>query len=140
MNALHLLEEGLEILLETVVPLVVSLAEIVGLAIILFSLFRASYHYIRDTFFHDDYDFHHEMTSGLTTALEFLLAAEVSRTIILPTFTSVLLLAGTFGLRALMSLLLHAEMRTARAEKAEARREAKRAEMRTARAEKAEED
>ena len=80
--------EVLELFLESAVPMIAGLAEVIGLFIIVTSLVRATYHYIRAFFFHDRYDFHHEMSSGLTIAL-----------------------AATFALRALMSLLLHVEMR-----------------------------
>lgn len=127
---LEMLENGLDSILEMVVPLIALIAEIIGLFIIIFSLFKSTYHYLRVSLFHDDYDFHLEMSSGLTTALEFLLAAEVTKTILQPELATVLLLGLTFALRAAMSILLHAEMKTARAEKAEERREAKREELR----------
>ncbi len=129
-NYLELLENGLDSILAIVVPLIALIAEIIGLFIIIFSLFKSTYHYLRVSLFHDDYDFHLEMSSGLTTALEFLLAAEVTKTILQPELATVLLLGLTFALRAAMSILLHAEMKTARAEKAEERREAKREEIR----------
>ena len=83
--------EVLEGFLVTAVPMIAGLAEVIGLFIIITSLAKATYHYIRTIFFNDHHDFHHEMSSGLTTALEFLLAA-------------------TFALRAMMSLMLHWEM------------------------------
>ena len=67
--------EVLELFLESAVPMIAGLAEVIGLFIIVTSLVRATYHYIRAFFFHDRYDFHHEMSSGLTTALEFLMSA-----------------------------------------------------------------
>ena len=51
--------------------MIAGLAEVIGLFIIVTSLIKATYHYVRATFFHDHHDFHHEMSSGLTTALEF---------------------------------------------------------------------
>ena len=113
--------EVLELFLESVVPMIAGLAEVIGLFIIVTSLVRATYHYIRAFFFHDRYDFHHEMSSGLTTALEFLMSAEIAKTFLLPSLQSVIPLAATFALRAMMSLLLHAEMHTAHDE--ELRRE-----------------
>ena len=74
---------GLEGFLETAVPMIAGLAEVIGLFIIVTSLIKATYHYVRATFFHDHHDFHHEMSSGL---------------------------AATFALRAMMSLMLHWEM------------------------------
>ena len=103
--------EILELFLESVVPMIAGLAEVIGLCIIVTSLVRATYQYIRASFFHDRYDFHHEMSSGLTTALEFLMSAEIAKTFLLQNLESVVPLAATFALRALMSLLLHVEMR-----------------------------
>ena len=83
MTALYHLNENiahlLEGFLESAVPLIAGLAEAIGLFIIVTSLVKATYHYVRTTFFHDRYDFHHEMSTGLTTALEFLMSAERSR-------------------------------------------------------------
>ena len=95
--------EVLELFLESAVPMIAGLAEVIGLFIIVTSLVRATYHYIRAFFFHDRYDFHHEMSSGLTTALEFLMSAEIAKTFLLQNLESVVPLAATFALRALMS-------------------------------------
>ena len=69
---------------KSAVPMIAGLAEVVGLFIIITSLIKASYHYVRATFFNDHHDFHHdfhhEMSSGLTTALEFLMSAEIAKT------------------------------------------------------------
>ena len=101
---------GMEGFLETAVPMIAGLAEVIGLFIIVTSLAKATYHYIRSTFFHDHHDFHHEMSSGLTTALEFLMSAEIAKTFLLQNLESVIPLAATFALRAMMSLMLHWEM------------------------------
>ena len=101
---------GLEMFLETAVPMIAGLAEVIGLFIIITSLAKATYHYVRSTFFYDHHDFHHEMSSGLTTALEFLMSAEIAKTFLLQNLESVVPLAATFALRALMSMLLHWEM------------------------------
>ena len=102
--------EILELFLESVVPMIAGLAEVIGLFIIVTSLVKATYHYVRTTFFRDRYDFHHEMSTGLTTALEFLMSAEIAKTFLLQNLDSVVPLAATFALRALMSMLLHWEM------------------------------
>ena len=107
----QIITHGMEGFLETAVPMISGLAEIIGLFIIVTSLVKATYHYVRATFFHDHHDFHHEMSSGLTTALEFLMSAEIAKTFLLQNLESVIPLAATFALRALMSLLLHVEMR-----------------------------
>ena len=106
----QIVTHGMEGFLETAVPLISGLAEIIGLFIIVTSLARATHHYIRTFFFHERFDFHHEMSSGLTTALEFLMSAEIAKTFLLQNLESVVPLAATFALRALMSMLLHWEM------------------------------
>lgn len=89
MTALYHLNENmahlLEGFLESAVPLIAGLAEVIGLFIIVTSLVKATYHYVRATFFRDRYDFHHEMSTGLTTALEFLMSAEIAKTFLLQT-------------------------------------------------------
>ena len=130
---LHLFEQldnGMNTALSVTVPLISGIAELIGLLIIVVSLLRTTYHYLRVVLVHDDYDYHLEMSTGLITALEFLMAAEVSKTILLPSLDAVLLLVATFGSRALMSILLRVEMRSERAERAEAKRDERRAERR----------
>ena len=75
LNLTHLLDA----FLETAVPMIAGLAEVVGLFIIITSLAKATFYYVRATFFNDHRDFHHEMSSGLTTALEFLMSAEIAK-------------------------------------------------------------
>ena len=106
----QIVTHGMEGFLETAVPMISGLAEIIGLFIIVTSLVKATYHYVRATFFHGQHDFLHEMSSGLTTALEFLMSAEIAKTFLLQNLESVVPLAATFALRALMSMLLHWEM------------------------------
>ena len=106
----NVIAEALEGFLESAVPMIAGLAEVIGLFIIVTSLARATFHYIRTFFFHERFDFHHEMSSGLTTALEFLMSAEIAKTFLLQNLESVVPLAATFALRAMMSLMLHWEM------------------------------
>ena len=94
LNLTHLLDA----FLETAVPMIAGLAEVVGLFIIITSLAKATFYYVRATFFNDHRDFHHEMSSGLTTALEFLMSAEIAKTFLLQNLESVVPLAATFAL------------------------------------------
>ena len=75
----QIVTHGMEGFLETAVPMISGLAEIIGLFIIVTSLVKATYHYVRATFFHGQHDFLHEMSSGLTTALEFLMSRRSPR-------------------------------------------------------------
>ena len=55
----QIVTHGMEGFLETAVPLISGLAEIIGLFIIVTSLVKATYHYVRVTFFHGQRDFLH---------------------------------------------------------------------------------
>jgi len=90
LNLTHLLDA----FLETAVPMIAGLAEVVGLFIIITSLAKATFYYVRATFFNDHRDFHHEMSSGLTTALEFLMSAEIAKYLLLQNLESVVPLAA----------------------------------------------
>ena len=57
LNLTHLLDA----FLETAVPMIAGLAEVVGLFIIITSLAKATFYYVRATFFNDHRAFHHEM-------------------------------------------------------------------------------
>ena len=70
----HSLAEALEEFLASAVPLDRRHCGGQSATIIVLSLAKASYHYLRVMLFHDSHDFHHEMSSGLTTALEFLMS------------------------------------------------------------------
>ena len=98
----QIVTHGMEGFLETAVPMISGLAEIIGLFIIVTSC-QGHLHYVRATFFHGQHDFLHEMSSGLTTALEFLMSAEIAKTFLLQNLESVVPLAATFALRAMMS-------------------------------------
>ena len=86
----QIVTHGMEGFLETAVPMISGLAEIIGLFIIVTSLVKATYHYVRATF--------------------FLMSAEIAKTFLLQNLESVVPLAATFALRAMMSLMLHWEM------------------------------
>ena len=112
----NVIAEALEGFLESAVPMIAGLAEVIGLFIIVTSLARATHHYIRTFFFHERFDFHHEMSSGLTTALEFLMSAEIAKTCLLQNLEAVVPVAATFALRALLSARRHNELRGAHKE------------------------
>lgn len=63
------------------------------------------------TFFHSPRSYLFELGSGLSTALEFKMAAEILKTVLATTLDELLIVAAVFGLRALMSLLLQIELR-----------------------------
>ena len=50
------LDVGMNTALSVAVPLISGIAELIGLLIIVVSLLRTTWHYLRVVLFHDDYD------------------------------------------------------------------------------------
>lgn len=101
--------EFFELIKEIVVPVFAEFASLMGLFIIVYTLFKAMHHYFMVTFYNRPYNFLLELGSGLSAALEFLMVGEVLETIIAHSMESIVHIAALFGLRAMMSLLLHFE-------------------------------
>jgi uncharacterized membrane protein len=104
------LTEILELIKNQAIPCIIEIAELMGVFIVAVSLVKAMYYYVRSTFFHQPHSYLFELGSGLSTALEFKMAAEILKTVLATTLEELLLVAAVFGLRALMSLLLHYEL------------------------------
>ena len=52
-----------------------------------------------------------ELANGLATALEFKMAAEILKTVLVREMSELLILGAVIALRALLSLLIHFELR-----------------------------
>ena len=104
----QIVTHGMEGFLETAVPMISGLAEIIGLFIIVTSLSRPPTH-MRATF---------SMASTISSTrcpapdhgAGVPDVAEIAKTFLLQNLESVVPLAATFALRAMMSLMLHWEM------------------------------
>lgn len=101
----------LELAKTQLIPLVIEIAELMGVFIVAITLAKSIYLYIQVTFFHSPRSYLFELGSGLSTALEFKMAAEILKTVLATTLDELLIVGAVFGLRALMSLLLQIELR-----------------------------
>lgn len=101
----------LELLKQQLIPLIIEVAELMGVFIVAITLLKAMYSYIQVTFLHHPRSYLFELGSGLSTALEFKMAAEILKTVLATTLDELMIVAAVFGLRALMSLLIHVELR-----------------------------
>ena len=93
----------LEEFIEMILPTIISILELLGIFVVCFSAGHAFWEYLQTIFFHRKFDFKVELANGLATALEFKMAAEILKT--------VLVLGAVIALRALLSLLIHFELR-----------------------------
>lgn len=101
----------LEELIERILPSIISVLELMGIFVVCFSTIHAFWEYLQTIFLHRSYDFKVELANGLATALEFKMAAEILKTVLVRELRELLILGAVIALRALLSLLIHFELR-----------------------------
>ena len=104
MNILHRL-------IETVLPYMISFLEIIGIFVVFWSALHGFWQYFRITFTKKRYDLQSRLAKGLALGLEFKMAAEILKTVLIQNMDELYVLGAVILLRALLSLLIHYEMR-----------------------------
>lgn len=100
--------------IETVLPYIIGILELMGIFIVCWSGLKAFWQYIRNTFFHRNHDLQFIFAQGLATALEFKMAAEILKTVLVREMSELIILGAVIVLRALVTLLLRFEIRSAK--------------------------
>lgn len=99
-------------IIEIVLPVIISVLEVMGILIVAQSAVFAFWEYLQNTFFHKQFDLKYRFATGLATALEFKMAAEILKTVIIKEMSELLVLGAVIILRAILSLLIHFEMKS----------------------------
>ena len=102
-----MLERAVELALEYLIPV----CELMGIFIVAVSILSAFVIYIRNLFTGDDHDIKYKLASGLALSLEFKMAAEILKTVLIHSLTELTVLGAVIGLRALLSILIHFEIK-----------------------------
>ena len=102
-----MLERLVELSLEVLVPL----CEMMGILVIAISTLSAFCQYLRGLFTRAPSDIKSQLASGLALSLEFKMAAEILKTVQVRDMTELLVLGAVIILRALLSFLIHFEMK-----------------------------
>ena len=101
--------------IELVLPYIISILELMGIAIVTWSSLKAFWRYIANTIFHKKYDMQYKFAMGLAAALEFKMAAEILKTVLVREMSELLVLGAIIILRALVTLFLRFEIREKKA-------------------------
>lgn len=104
-------ENFLESAIHTVLPYIVNILEIMGIAVVTWSGFIAFFRYVKDILTQKKGDFMFKFSEGLATALEFKMAAEILKTVLIKEMSELLVLAAIILLRAFLSVLIRFEMK-----------------------------
>ena len=107
MNALHKL-------IEDVLPYMISILEIIGIFEVFWTGLHGFWQYLQNTFFKKNFDLRTNLAKGLAMGLEFKMAAEILKTVLVQSLDELYVLGAVILLRALLSVLIHFELRPSR--------------------------
>lgn len=101
----------LESLIELVLPTIISACELMGIFVVAVSALKAFVLYCRGLLTHHPCNVKFDLANGLATSLEFKMAAEILKTVLVRDLNELMVLGAVILLRALLSLLIHFEMK-----------------------------
>lgn len=99
----HLVEKSLEIL--------IPLCELIGIFVVGVSAITSFGAYLNSMLTHRKINIKFQLANGLALSLEFKMAAEILKTVVIRDLGELLVLGAVIVLRALLSLLIHFEMK-----------------------------
>ena len=101
----------LEHVVELIVEFLIPILELMGIIIVAFSAIRAFWFYGKSLLTHTPCDVKLPLAQGLVLSLEFKMAAEILKTVIIRDLQELLILGAVIVIRALLSHLIHIEMK-----------------------------
>ena len=101
----------MEYLVEQCLELLIPLCELIGIFVVGVSAVSSFGSYVKGMATHRDSDVKGRLASGLGLSLEFKMAAEILKTVVVRDFGELAVLGTVIVLRALLSLLIHLEMK-----------------------------
>ena len=101
----------LEALVEWILGILIPICEMMGIFIVAVSALNAFGQYLRSLVVRSDYDVKFQLASGLALSLEFKMAAEILKTVLVRDLAELTVLGAVIILRALLSFLIHFEMK-----------------------------
>ena len=100
-----------EHIIETILPPIIACIELVGIFVVTVAAIKAFYSYLKGQLTHKELDVKFELANGLATGLEFKMAAEILKTVLVRDLNELLILGAIIMLRALLSFMIHIEMK-----------------------------
>ncbi len=105
-----------ERIIELVLPEIIGAIELVGIIVVTIGAANGFYHYLRQLFKQEKYALKFELANSMATGLEFKMAAEILKTVLVRDINELLILGCVILLRALLSFIIHVEMKGSREE------------------------
>ena len=98
-------------LIETFLPYIISLLEIMGIFVVTWTALKGFWSYIQNSFMKKNIDLQTNIARGLATGLEFKMGAEILKTVLVKDMSELYILGAVILLRALLSILIHLELK-----------------------------
>lgn len=102
----------IEHILELIVPYITSSLELIGVSIIAIAAARGVLMFFKNGFNFRSDDVSIDFAKAMALSLEFKLAAEIIKTVVIRTLDEFIILASVAVLRVVLSLVLHWEIKT----------------------------
>ena len=102
----------LENIITQSLPVIISICELIGIFVVTVSAITAFWGYLKGLVTHKSTNFKFELAQGLASGLEFKMAAEILKTVHVQSLDELVILGTVILLRALLSLLIHVEMKS----------------------------
>ena len=103
MNVLHSF-------LEVALPYAITFFEIVGILVVCWAGIHGFWQFFQNTFMKKTFDLQTNIARGLAVGLEFKMAAEILKTVLIQDLQEIYMLGAVILLRALLSFLIHFEI------------------------------
>lgn len=91
-------------------PIIIHIFELMGIIILIIGAFKAFFHYARSLYTKDTYALKYNFANAMVTSLDFKLAAEILKTVIIKNLDELIIMGAIFFLRAFMTLILEREI------------------------------
>ncbi|SHH79190.1 DUF1622 domain-containing protein [Sporanaerobacter acetigenes] len=102
----------IEMFLEKIIPYITGILESIGVFIIVLSTIKTFIAFIKGGFNFSDEKLKIELAKALALSLEFKLAAEILKTVIVRTIDEFIILSAVVILRVILTFVIHWEIKT----------------------------
>lgn len=101
----------MEELFNRYLPILIHIFEFMGILILTIGAFTSFYHYIMNRFFKKNINVKYEFADVMITTLDFKLAAEILKTVIVKTERELIIIGSVFIIRIIMTFVLEKEIK-----------------------------
>ncbi|HCU32501.1 MAG TPA: hypothetical protein DF364_01455 [Ruminococcaceae bacterium] len=100
--------------IDLILPSIIAIIELIGIFVVSVSAVQGFYYYLRGLFGYRGHNIKLDLANGMATGLEFKVAAEILKTVLVRDLNELLVLGSVIVLRALLALLIHFEMKSSK--------------------------